>query len=113
MWKDAYAKGLRYIYQLFENNNLKSEQTIVQQYGITQLRYNSLKSAIPRERKTFFQETPMSCYLPIPPPNYDTCLYVTNILQKVYKSLAEDVMLIHNKYIKWRMELGEDYQQVL
>ena len=49
--------------------------------------------------------------MPISPYNYDVCINTQgkHLSRKVYKFLAEDVMLIHNKYMKWRSILGEEF----
>ena len=111
MWNDTSKKGLKYVYQLFENQKFKEHDQVWEEYGLTKLRYNSLKVAIPKEWKEFFTNNPTSTYCPIPPHNYDTCIQdkSTSLSQKVYKFLSDDAMLIHNKYIKWRQELGEEY----
>ena len=53
--------------------------------------------------------------MPLPPQNYDLAItiYKKNLSQKIYKFLADDVMLIHNKYMKWRDELGNDFCESL
>ena len=58
MWKDVYDKGLKYVHQLFENKKFKSQQEVWQQYGLTKLRFNSLKVAIPTYFKEFFYNIP-------------------------------------------------------
>ena len=67
-----------------------------------------MKCAIPQDWKTFETQDPIT-YLPIPPQNYDRIKEQQGLSQKVYKS--EDVTLIHNKYMKWRQELGTDFCQ--
>ena len=42
-----------------------------------------------------------------------TCHPNHNMSQKVYKFLGDDVMLIHNKYMKWREDLGAELCQSL
>ena len=54
MWNDVYKKGLLYVHQLFQNQEFKSHQQVWQEYGLTTLRYNSIKAAIPLEWKNFF-----------------------------------------------------------
>ena len=54
-WKDVYNRGLIYIHQLFEDQNFKSAKQVSQEYGLTLLRYNSLKSAIPGSYRDFSQ----------------------------------------------------------
>ena len=109
-WKEARKKGLRYVHQLFSNQALKSEEQMYQEYGITRLMYNSLKVSIPREWKLFFTRTPAQTFLPIPPHNLDNALYAypKQLSRKVYSLLAEDLMLLHNKYMKWKMETRVD-----
>ena len=62
MWNDIYSKGLKYVYQLFENGCFKDFEVVQEQFGLSKLRYNSLKSAIPREWKIFFCENDLSTF---------------------------------------------------
>ena len=110
-WRDVYCKGLKYVYQLFQDKKFKSDETIYEEYGLSKLRYNGLKKAIPKEWKAFFQQTEASQYMPIPPHNYDQCRYVYkgSFSRRMYKYLQQDCMEIHNKYMKWREELGPNW----
>ena len=40
-------------------------------------------------------------------------MYEYNLAKQVYKSSAEDLLLIHNKFIKWKQEIGEGYEEDL
>ena len=113
MWADVNKKGLKYVYQLFHQGEFQGEQVMLDNYGLTRLRYNSLKSAMPKEWKEFFQSHNKACYFPIPPHNLDISCNTDNFSKKVYNYLADDSMIIHNKYIKWRIDLGQQYQDVL
>ena len=110
-WKDAYSKGLKYIHQLFMDGDFKTDEQVRLEFGLTQLRYNSLKTAMPIDYKTFFQQTPAMSYLPTLPHNYDLCRagVIKNLSRKVYEFLGDDVLLIHHKYVKWGQELGRDF----
>ena len=48
MWRDAYKKGLVYVHQLFEHQQFKSSNQVLQEYVLSQMRYNGLKQAIPK-----------------------------------------------------------------
>ena len=63
-----------------------------QEYGLSKLRINSLKSAIPKEWKYFFMNNELASLSPLPPHNYDLSitLYKTNFARKVYAYIAED-----------------------
>ena len=115
MWKDVYQKGLVYVHQLFENLEFKSAQTVWEEYGLTVLRYNSLKVALPKQWKDFFCTRSKQTFQPIPPHNYDTCIYVygRSFSSRVYKYMADDILTVHNKYIKWIEELGRDFCESL
>ena len=108
MWNDAYLAGLKYVHQLFDRGEFKTCEQINQEYGLSVMRYNSLKVAIPAEWKDFFKETDKGCFCPLPPHNYDKCLYVygRSWSRQVYNLLLDDVMLMHNKYLKWKQDLG-------
>ena len=113
MWRDIHLHGLEYVYQLFEQGRFISFEKAKYQFGLTRLRYNSLKVAIPKEWKSFFTQTPYQQFSPIPPHNYDTCVnvYQGKFSRIVYRYLQDDVMVIHNKYIKWLMEVGTDFTE--
>ena len=114
-WKDMYQKGLRYVHQLFTQCRLKTAEEMKQEFTLPLLRYNSLVSCIPKEWKEFFQSHPTITFMPIPPHNLDYSLSnpKQSISRKVYRFLADDVTAIHSKYIKWRQELGSQYQDTL
>ena len=76
VWNNSLDRGLLYVYQLFEGGEFKTYSQVWQEYGLSKLRYNSLKSAIPKQWKQYFLETPPSCFLPIPPHNYDVDIEV-------------------------------------
>ena len=114
-WEKPYTKGLKYVHQLFDNRTFKTFQQMKNQYHLTMMNYNSLKSAIPQEWKDYFQEYDKSCYMPIPPHNYDMAInvFTNNFSSRVYNNMADDALLIHNKIIKWKQELGIEYDQTL
>ena len=115
MWNDSYERGLKYVHQLFSHGEFKSQDQMTQEFGLTVLRYNSLKSAIPKEYKLFFKERTAGTFLPIPPSNFDKAvtIYQKSLSKKVYKFIGEDVMIIHNKYLKWRQDIGPDFDMGL
>ena len=110
MWNDSYSKGLVYVHQLFQQQTYKSDGQLQQEYGLSTLRVNSLKSAIPGEWKAFFVQNSKAQYLPLPPHIYDTSILSKHSFSKnVYTYFMEDITMVHNKYIKWRQELGYDF----
>ena len=62
MWRDVYQKGLRYVYQLFSDQKFKSDEQVRIEFGLTKMRYNSLKTAIPKEWKEFFIINPKETF---------------------------------------------------
>ena len=110
-WKDVYNRGLVYIHQLFEECTFKTELQVFNEFGLTVLRYNSLKTAISRQWINFFETTPKCVFCPIPPHAYDECIYICKYgwSKKVYKFLSDDVMVVHNKYVKWCQDLGSNF----
>ena len=109
MWKNAIRLGLLYVHQLFDEQNFKSQDRVYQEYGLSMMQYNSLKSTIPAEWRTFFSLNPKSAYFPLPPHKYDQCLNQVNFSKSVYKLLSGDIMSVHSKYIKWRIDLQQDF----
>ena len=111
LWSDALDKGLIYVHQLFRDQMFKTEDEIKTQYGITTLRYNSLKTAIPAKWTAFFKSNPYSSFCPMPPHEYDSCtqVYKHSVSREIYQYLSGDVIYIQNKLMKWRGELGENF----
>ena len=75
-WRELYINGLKFVHQLFENGQYKTPEKVYIQYKLTTLKYNSFKTAIPREWKKIFLETTRKCFLPSSPHNYDNSLIV-------------------------------------
>ena len=75
--RDALNNGLLYVHQLFKDRKFKSKEQVMNQYGLTTLRYNSLKTALPLEWKKYFMEQDKECFFPIPPHKYDRCIKCT------------------------------------
>ena len=113
MWNHSYKKGLVFIHQVFDGDGYKPYQEVQQQFGLTILEYNCIKSAIPIEYKRYFERKHPGQFSPLPPHTYDRAIsYMGKGLSRVvYRFLSQDVILIHNKYIKWRSELGPDFCQ--
>ena len=113
MWKDSHIKGLKHVHQLYRDMKPISTEE-AKTLGLTTLRLNSLISALPKEWKEYFSTTPKSQYLPLPPHNLDYALQGNQrgFAQQVYRYLADDVLLIHQKYISWRMELGYQFRDL-
>ena len=111
LWNDVCLRGLKFVYQLYDGQKLKSSAAMYQEYGLTTLRYNGLISAIPEEWKNFFRQNELCTLFPLPPHNYDRVVYVygTGVSKMVYNTIAEDAMVIHNKYLKWLQELGTNF----
>ena len=109
-WKDAQQKGLMYIHQLFEQQRYISYQEMENKFGISKLRYNSLKAAIPKDIRDYFLENSLAQIFPLSPSNYDTAIILRRSLSRqVYQSLSDDAMIMHSKYIKWKQDLGSDF----
>ena len=111
MWADVYKRGLRYVYQLFEKGTFKSSQQVWEEYGLTQLRHNSLKVSIPKEWITIFTTRSQQTFLPVPPHNYDIAIITEGIglSRKIYKYISEDISSIQYKYVKWVQDIGPDF----
>ena len=111
MWRDVFQRGLIYVYQLFDKGEYKTCQSVWEDYGLTVLRYNSLKAAIPVEWKVFFQTNPCKTFLPLSPSNYDMAIHVyqKKLAKIVYQYILDDVLVIHNKYLKWSQEIGPQF----
>ena len=115
MWKEPFHKGLLYVHQLFENQGFLTDLEAQEKYGLSVMSFNSLKAAIPGEWRNFFMSTSKYLYMPLPPHMYDICIgtKAKGWSQKVYRWLSDDVILVHNKYISWRKELGQDFCETI
>ena len=113
MWSDTYSRGLKYVHQLYHNMVFKTEQQVWTEFGLTKLRYNSLKLIIPLQWKTFFTTNPKSVYFPIPPHTYDRMINQDSTCSSrgIYQYLSEDITRLSNKYNKWTEDLGEEISQ--
>ena len=107
-WADVYEKGLKYVYQLFELCSFVEDQKVFEQYGLTKLRFNSLKVAIPSEWKSYFCQNSRAQYFPIPPHNYDMWMNRKGLSRAVYTFLAGDIFEVNNKFLSWTKEMGQD-----
>ena len=109
MWADVYNKGLKFVHQLFELGSFKSEQVVMQDYGLTVLRYNSLKVALPQQWKAFFLKRLPQTYLPLPPHKIDTMFNSKQGTSRtIYRQLSGDVIELHSKFIRWRDDVSEN-----
>ena len=110
LWCDAVQAGLLYVHQLFEDGKFKTDQQLKEEFRLTTLRVNGLKAAIPADWKEFFTENSRITYSPIPPHSYDSSITIfkDGLSRRVYQFISEDVIIMHNKFIKWRNEVGND-----
>ena len=109
IWGDAYSKGLIFVHQLFDNKSFKTFRQLSEEFGLNWMNCRNLIVAIPKESKNFFLLHTKQEIFPLPPTTYDKVIsgLEQHLSRKVYKFLLDDAMLIHNKYIKWRIELGQ------
>ena len=115
LWNDVLSRGLLYVHQLFSEGSFKENTQVWDEFGLTPIRFNSLKAAIPLDWRDFFKQTLAAEYMPIPPHNYDraiTC-WENSLSRMAYDQQRDDILLVHNKFIKWKMELGEQYDSSL
>ena len=109
LWSDILRRGLLFVYQLFEDGTFKSDKQVWQEFGLSVLRYNSIKTALPVEWKRFFSQQHLYSFLPTPPHNFDYFANTKSLASRVYKTLMENTNLLQNKYLKWISELGQDF----
>ena len=106
-WQDCYNRGLKYIYQLFENGEICSAIKIFHKYGLNFFCYNSLIAAIPKDWKFHFKEISKTAFLPMKPSQYHTLLLNLHPLFFVYKQLNKEPDKILEKKASWAAELGQ------
>ena len=114
-WKDVYQNGLKFVYQLFDNHEFKSNKQVWDEFKLTRLRFNSLKVALPRAWKQYFCENSYQQFSPLPPHLYDLVINgaYKQLSRKIYQYISEDHLLLHGKYMKWRGELGNEMVECL
>ena len=54
IWNDILDKGLKFVYQLFVNQQFITYEAAWEEFGLNKLRYNSLKKVIPSEWIKFY-----------------------------------------------------------
>ena len=79
------------------------------EYGLSKMRFNSLKAAVPPEMKLFFITTSPITYRPTPPHNYDLLHHSKSVTRIIYRYFTRDELRVHGKYIKWIQELGPQF----
>ena len=110
-WRNNYTKGLVYVHQLFREGHFKTEEQVYQEFALTKMRYNSIKSAIPKDWKEFFMDTPHITFLPMAPHNYDQAIgqEKSGLSAKIYHRINGDKFLVQRKFIKWVEEVGPSF----
>ena len=58
MWNDIYRHGLKYVYQLFELGQFKTDDQVWHEFRLSRLRFNSIKTAIPKEWRSTLKRSP-------------------------------------------------------
>ena len=109
MWNKPYNKGLIYVYQLFENGTFKKPKQLNMEYELNIMQCNSLYASIPQEWKEYFFNLTIQSFLPITPSNFDRYKETRNLSSKVYKLLAGDWTILHNKIQKWNQKLSTSW----
>ena len=107
-WEDCYERNLVYVHQLFQEGKFFEDNEVMYLFKLSKMRYNSLKSALPQEWKEFFILHQKQEYLPVPPQNYDQMFLEENFSRKVYHYITGDLLLLQNKFVKWKKDLGVD-----
>ena len=109
-WRDTYLRNLLYVYQLFEDGRYKTDEKVWEEFGLTKLRFNSLKTILPRGWKDCFCKLTTGVFKPVKPHNFEYSIVgVKNLSSIIYKFLAEDATIMQNKLVKWERELGDDF----
>ena len=95
LWKTPYNRGLKYIYQLYKNQRLKSIKAVNEEFGLTLMQFNSLISTIPQHLKT------------------ENTYHAENQIQastakEVYTFLVREEKILHTKLQTWENDLKCD-----
>ena len=105
-YNHAAKKGLIYIYQLFENQQVISFRTAFEKYALSIMEFNTILTSIPAKWKLFFKTIPHSAYMPLEPYSYDRHLYVKNLTAKVYEKMVSQEYVFYDKIAKWENDLS-------
>ena len=65
-WAAPMAKGLLYVSQLISADGYLPEEEVCEEFSLTTLQYNTLKSAIPRETKEYLIGVGGQCHFTLP-----------------------------------------------
>ena len=104
--KGPLKRGLKYVYQLFEKGKICTYETLRANYSLSVMEYNMLIASIPVEWKEFFCKLTLTDFMPVYPSNYDLYKDSKSLSRLVYKALSGDVLLLHNKAMKWNQVTG-------
>ena len=85
--------------------SLKTEEQVFEEFRLNQMQFNSLKCAIPKYIKEYHEEFEPQLYMPIPGHNYDIVSGKGKLASYVYEAINRDLLLIHNKMLKWNADL--------
>ena len=98
----CYAKGLKYVRQLFENGVLISCKKAWDTYNLDVMTFNAIVSALPRHWKEYYrQDKKINCKT-----LYERCKVKSNLASYVYKMLNENESTVSQKAQKWSEKLG-------
>ena len=106
-WTKYCERGLKYYWQLWENNNWQSLNGMHMKYGITFLEYNSLIQSIPISVKQMLQS---GRNFENQQTMYERIIKKENISQIVYCSLISNKELVKTRMQKWKAELCQDIE---
>ena len=99
-WRNCYEKGLKWVSQLFVNGEWISQEKVKNQYGLQEMRFNSLKAALPKTWKNSANLLAATC-------KFDVLKNRKDIASYAYGQLENRPNLEH-KFAKWEKIFQEE-----
>ena len=106
LWGDMLENGLIYVHQFYEQGEVKSSYNMREEFCLDVMRYNQIIVSIPNEWKQELQIITRGNFLPSCPSNFDFYLNKLHFSRVVYKYINGDMLLVHNKMLKWSQQTG-------
>ena len=105
IWHNAMNAGLMYVYQLFEDGEMKTSRQLMEEFKLNIMQCNSLVTCISKRWKEIMCEQSKHAFLPLIPHNYDVYRETQKLVKLIYYEINGDNTLLQNKLVKWNMDL--------
>ena len=100
LWTKYLERGLVYIEQLYDDRTFKTYAELQQNFGLSMMDYNMLKSAVQKANR--IQEAPNQTSQPL----VNDLMYAKDIVKRAYKMLMDQEDLPETVVKKWSLHLN-------